>query len=185
MQETKDRIIGLADTLIKTKGFNAFSYKDISDPLAIRNAAIHYHFPVKADLGAAVIDQEIAGMEKVMAAWEHLPEDQQLRSLIDSFRQKCQDGKVCLMGSLSPDYDTLPENMQGLLRRFSTTVLDWASQCLEKGRNKGIFHFRGDPYDRALMVVSNLLSSLLLSRVMGATAFDRISTQLLRDLQDK
>lgn len=182
MQDTKEKIVGMADQLIKTKGFNAFSYKDIADPLAIKNAAIHYHFPGKADLGLAVIEREITDMEAAIATWATLPEDQQLTNLINSFENKCERGLVCIMGSLSPDYDTLPPNMQERLKNFSALVLEWTAQCLEKGREKQRFAFKGTSPDRALMIVSNLLASLLLSRVMGPGAFDRIRQQLLADI---
>ncbi|WP_343670253.1 TetR/AcrR family transcriptional regulator [Chitinophaga sp.] len=182
MQDTKEKIVGLADQLIKTKGFNSFSYKDIADPLAIRNAAVHYYFPTKADLGMAVIDQEINFMNTGIANWETLPEDQQLRHLIASFENKCNRHMVCIMGSLSPDYNTLPENMQARLRQFSASVIAWVTKCLENGQKKGIFHFKGTAGDRALLIVSNLLASLLLSRVMGETAFENISKQLLDDI---
>ena len=46
--ETKDKIRNLAEELIRTKGYNAFSYADLSAPLQIKNAAIHYHFPSNA-----------------------------------------------------------------------------------------------------------------------------------------
>lgn len=182
MQDTKEKIVGLADQLIKTKGFNAFSYKDISDPLAIRNAAVHYYFPSKADLGQAVLDQEISTLEAGIDSWQHLPEDQQLRHLIASFENKCNSHMVCIMGSLSPDYNTLPVNMQERLRQFSAAVIAWLTRLLETGREKDIFSFRGDAGDRALMIVSNLLASLLLSRVMGDSAFEKISKQLLDDI---
>ena len=183
MQDTKERIVGLADELIKTKGFNAFSYKDISDPLEIKNAAIHYYFPGKANLGTAVLEREIQQLEDTVKNWQDVPENEQLQQLIDSFGNKCERGLVCVMGSLSPDYETLPEDMQVLLRRFSSTVLDTVSTCLGNGRRKKLFKFKGEPYDRALLVVAGLLSSLLLSRVMGPTAFERITTQLMKDLQ--
>jgi AcrR family transcriptional regulator len=182
MQDTKEKIVGMADQLIKTRGFNAFSYKDISDPLAIKNAAIHYHFPGKADLGLAVIEREITGMEAGIAAWAILPEDQQLKNLINSFENKCEHGLICIMGSLSPDYETLPPTMQERLKNFSDMVLEWATECLQKGRDKQIFAFKGEPYDRALMIVSNLLASLLLTRVLGQEAFTKISKQLLDDI---
>lgn len=182
MQDTKDKIIGLADQLIKTRGFNSFSYKDISDPLAIKNAAVHYYFPNKADLGMAVLEQEFNFLNAGIANWETLPEDQQLRQLIASFENKCSSHMACIMGSLSPEYNTLPANMQERLKAFSASVITWVTQCLHNGREKGIFSFRGAAEDRALMIVSNLLASLLLSRVMGETAFEKISKQLLEDI---
>jgi AcrR family transcriptional regulator len=182
MQDTKERIIELADRLIKTRGFNAFSYKDISDPLEIKNAAIHYYFPSKADLGIAVINQEIGKLATNKLYWATFPENEQLQFLFDMFYQKSKQGYVCLMGSLSPDYETLPVSMQEKVQQMSNDVLEWATLCLENGRKKQLFHFKGKASDRALLVISNLLSSLLLSRVMGKEVFERMSCQLLNDL---
>ncbi len=182
MQDTKERIVSLADQLIKTRGYNAFSYKDISDPLEIKNAAIHYHFPTKTDLGIAVIDIEVERFILLSGKWATQPEDKQLKQLFETFNKKNKEGLVCLMGSLSPDYETFPSALQEKVTGMSSTFLNWTSECLEKGREKGLFHFDGDAYDRALLVMTNLLASLLLCRVMGNKVFSRITNQLLKDL---
>lgn len=54
-QNTKERILDIAENLIMSRGYNGFSYKNISLELNVKNAAIHYHFPAKKDLGLAVI----------------------------------------------------------------------------------------------------------------------------------
>ena len=41
--ETARQILDLAETLIQTRGYSAFSYQDIADSLGIRKASIHYH----------------------------------------------------------------------------------------------------------------------------------------------
>src|SRR3974390_2000756 len=55
--DTAEQILDLAETLIQTRGYSAFSYQDIADSLGIRKASIHYYFPSKADLGVAVVDR--------------------------------------------------------------------------------------------------------------------------------
>jgi len=47
--------VDLAEALIQSRGYSAFSYQDISDRLGIRKASIHYHFPSKTDLGVAAL----------------------------------------------------------------------------------------------------------------------------------
>ena len=39
--ETAEQILDLAETLIQTRGYSAFSYQDIADALGIRKASIH------------------------------------------------------------------------------------------------------------------------------------------------
>lgn len=183
MSDTKDKIISLADKLIRVKGFNAFSYKDIADPLQVKNAAVHYHFPAKADLGIGVLDKEMQSFTANTEKWKKLPADEQLAKLFEVFRRHCRAGNVCLMGSLAPDYETLAPDMQEKVWQMAQDIVTWVTACLEQGRKDKRFHFKGDAGDRALMVISNLQSSLLMARVMGAAVFDKISHQLLEDLR--
>ena len=64
--ETAEQILDLAETLIQTRGYSAFSYQDIADALGIRKASIHYHFPSKTELGIAVIDRYIARFDEAL-----------------------------------------------------------------------------------------------------------------------
>ncbi|ASZ09788.1 TetR family transcriptional regulator [Chitinophaga sp. MD30] len=183
MSDTKDKIIVLADQLIRSRGYNAFSYKDIADPLQVKNAAIHYHFQTKDALGISVIDQTIAAQEENRRKWAKLPEDQQLRLFIDAYgRRNKEEGLLCLMGALSPDYITLSPEMQLKLKEMGNIIIDWVANCLENGRKNNYFHFQGDAQDRAYMVMSNLLAALQLSRVVGKHIFSRVKQQLIKDL---
>ncbi|MEL7005841.1 MAG: helix-turn-helix domain-containing protein, partial [Bacteroidota bacterium] len=40
------------------RGYNAFSFSDISKPLGIKNAAIHYYYPTKEKLGIDILRKE-------------------------------------------------------------------------------------------------------------------------------
>ncbi len=61
---TREQIIQLADTLIRERGYNAFSFYDISKKIEFKTAYIHYHFPVKLNLGVAVIERHIKNLFK-------------------------------------------------------------------------------------------------------------------------
>ena len=56
VSDTKSAILERAMTLLQTRGFDGFSYKDISEPMGVKNAAIHYHYPSKTDLALAMIE---------------------------------------------------------------------------------------------------------------------------------
>ena len=55
--DTRERIIDKAFQLMLQRGFNGFSYRDIAEPLGVKNAAIHYHFPNKTDLVKALLEE--------------------------------------------------------------------------------------------------------------------------------
>jgi AcrR family transcriptional regulator len=183
VSDTREKILGLADEFIRRRGYNAFSYKDIGDSLGVKPAAVHYHFPSKEALGAAVLEREISAFRHNGEEWKQLSPEVRLRKLFTLFAGYQQRSLVCLMGSLCPDYDTLPPTMQTQISTYSAAILDWVTDVLEEGRRLGRLHFEGAPADRALLTLSALMSSLLLSRVKGEEAFDRITKQLLNDLK--
>ncbi|EQD50561.1 transcriptional regulator, TetR family, partial [mine drainage metagenome] len=45
----EEKIIDVAQQLVQSRGFNAFSYRDLADRISIRTASIHYYFPKKDD----------------------------------------------------------------------------------------------------------------------------------------
>src|ERR1700733_8531548 len=50
-------ILNVAERLAQTRGYNGFSYADISAQLGVTKASLHYHFPTKAELGRALIER--------------------------------------------------------------------------------------------------------------------------------
>src|SRR5690606_40708940 len=54
MGDTAQQIIDLAEDAIATKGYSAFSFREIAALMGIKSASIHYHFPTKPHLGLAV-----------------------------------------------------------------------------------------------------------------------------------
>src|SRR5256714_7189456 len=103
--DTAEQILDLAETLIQTRGYSAFSYQDIADSLGIRKASIHYHFASKADLGVAVVDRYI---ERFGAALVGIAGDEKQSSLamLDFYVQPylqfaSTPDRVCLSGALA------------------------------------------------------------------------------------
>jgi len=45
MVNTAERILDTAQALAQVRGYNGFSYADISAELAITKPSIHHHFP--------------------------------------------------------------------------------------------------------------------------------------------
>lgn len=166
MKDTRSHIISLADQLIRSKGYNAFSYADIAKQLNIKNAAIHYYFPSKSDLGMAVIDDTMDKFRATITAWQPLPYETQLHRYT-CMHEKTRDNKwVCLMGALSPIHDTLSPEMQEKLKEMAESILLWLTDLLDKGKADGSFHFTETPKAKAYCIQSSLLASLLLNKVL-------------------
>lgn len=179
MNDTRSEIIRLAGELIRSIGYNSFSYADISKKLDIKNAAIHYYFPSKGDLGVEVIRENLITFKELIENWKNLDYKRQFTNYIhmhDSFIKKSW---VCVVGSLSPSYDTLPENMQKELEKLVNTILEWLTDLLDKGRESNVFSFIETPRTKAFMIHSALLSSLQMNKVLKNDVYKSIQEGLL------
>ena len=179
MKVTKDEILNMADHLIRECGYNNFSYTDISVPLQIKNASIHYHFPSKSDLGVEVIKRSLDKFIAETAGWRALTHRQQLMKIVETYAQKKRLHCVCLVGALSPVYDTLSPAMQQELKNMVTLLLEKLVEVLTKGKEGGEFDFPESPKTKAYMIQSSLIASLLLDRVLQNEAFRTIQQEIL------
>jgi len=179
MNDTRSEIIRLAGELIRSIGYNSFSYADISKKLEIKNAAIHYYFPSKSNLGVEVIKENLLAFNELIAKWKKEDYKKQFANYIhmhDSFINKSW---VCVVGALAPSYDTLPENMQKELEKLVNTILEWLTDLLEKGRESSVFSFIETSRTKAFMVHSALLSSLQMNKVLKNDVYKSIQEGLL------
>jgi len=150
--------------------------------MEVRNATIHHYFPAKSDLGIAVIEEEIKKVALGQENYKDLSGVGQLKQLVGTFYDAGEEGLICLSGALTPEYDTLPAPLQDKVMEMCRAILDWMSACLGRAVEEGDLHFQGTAADRAILVMSALMSSLLLSRVLGIKVFISAMDRVLQDL---
>lgn len=180
MKDTKHKILDLAEHLVRTKGYNGFSYKDISTRLGMKNAAIHYHYPSKNDLGVAIIERTRANFVAASNRWKNLPEQEQLQQFIAIYQRSYAQHLVCLMGAMGPSFDNLPESIQANLKMMGTELKTWLENILNQGLKNGVFQFEGLAKEKASMIISALLSSLILSKVLGENVLENVVQGVLK-----
>jgi AcrR family transcriptional regulator len=185
MSVTREKIMELAEELILTKGYNAFSYQDISSELGIKNAAIHYFFPSKANLGTSIVKNNRQRFEEMVENMAIMKFDElkQLESFMRVYGKSSREQKICVIGSLGPDFYTLPEASRTELHQMTNRIVQWLESILESGRGKGLFAFKGNAHNRALLVLSNMVASLQLARITDKSEFKNIHQALLDDLK--
>lgn len=179
MNDTRSEIIRLANELIRSVGYNAFSYTDISKQLNIKNAAIHYYFPAKSDLGIAVIKENQSLFLDKTEQWSKLDYRQQYKKYITMHDSFIKTHWTCIVGSLAPSFDTLPENMQKELQKLVNMILDWLTDLLAKGKDSKVFDFKETPRTIANITHSALLSSLQMNKVLRNDIYKSIQEGLL------
>ena len=180
LKNTKSRILDLAKDLLQTLGFNAFSYHHISAALGVKNSAIHYHYPTKAVLGREVLERARLRARRWMEKVDELDDPAKKLSLfIEVYTVSLKNNdRICLVGSVSSDFLTIPEEMRQALRHMVDDIWAWLVKVLEEGRQKQVFHFPGEPLDKATAITSSLAGALQIARVMGHESYYNVVKQL-------
>ncbi len=180
---TKEEIVKIADTLIRDRGFNAFSFTDISGRLGMKNASIHYHFPTKTHLCIAVIQQHIALLDNMIERNEHKQPLVKLKAFLSIYSSTRAEDMVCLVGSLAADLHTLEAPVGKELKTFVAKIIEWVTQTLQEGKLKNDFHFETAARTKALMIITNMLASLQLTRLTGKKDFELIKETIINELK--
>ena len=182
---TKRAILDLAETLLQDKGYNGFSYADISSQLGFKNAAIHYHFPAKEELGCAVI-QRYRDRFKLWvnnARVKDLMPDKKLDWFFGIYTgMRSDNGKVCLAGSLETEFNSIPDALRTQTELMTREFLEWLAATLQEGREAGVFQFKGEPADKAALILSSLQGALQMARALGTKKFHAVVQQHKQDL---
>ncbi|GAA0892144.1 TetR/AcrR family transcriptional regulator [Fulvivirga kasyanovii] len=179
---TRDKILATAKNLILKVGYNAFSFSDISVPLGIKNAAIHYHFPGKEALGCAVIRKEHENVIKWKNEVDKLDPWQKLERFFRVYDKNMVHNRICMVGSISSDLYAVPESMRDCLHAMVVDINQWLTELLEEGRRLGTFQFHGPAEGKAAVVVTSLAAGLQIARVLGSDKFEQIKNQIKLDI---
>jgi TetR/AcrR family transcriptional repressor of nem operon len=183
--ETSIRILDVAERLVQTRGFNAFSYADISRALHITKASLHYHFPTKAKLGERLIERYrvafLAALDDIDGSCREA--GAKLRAYAGIYINVLERNRMCLCGMLAADYATLPKAMKDEVRRFFDANETWLVEVVESGRVNKEIAFSGSAVEAARLLVAALEGAMLLARSQGDPARLRSAAdQLLADL---
>ena len=185
ISNTKEQIIDTALQLLMQRGMNGFSYSDISEPLGIKNAAVHYHFPSKAKLIRTLIRESHQTLRKRTAefmAYGGSARDQ-LEGLFEFTMRQCECGQpVCLAGALSVDFEELSSGTKEALNRFMMDTLEWFTRVLETGREQGDFQFKGKSQEKAISIMASIQGARQFARIHGAKVLECTFGQIRTDL---
>jgi TetR/AcrR family transcriptional repressor of nem operon len=183
---TKDKILDLTSQILQERGYNGFSYSHISKQLGVRNAAIHYHFPTKADLGEAMIQRYQAQFNSWKEHHERKYPDQHQKlfeayiSITRSYIKKQRS--ICPLAVLESNFTVFPENMQLLTQTLSKDIRAWFSTILANGKDAGIFKFEGSAETKSLIISAALQGASMMANVESPEIFEITVEQIKQEL---
>lgn len=185
IENSKRTILNLAEALLQDKGFNGFSYANIASELGVKNAAIHYHYPSKEDLGIAVMQRYRERFKLWInnARVKNLTPEAKLDWFLSIYTtMRADQGKICLVGSMEAEFNSIPEGLQSEVQNLHKELLAWLQITLTEGREAEVFVFRGEPADKAALLLSTLQGALQMARALGPRKFHSVIEQIKLDL---
>jgi TetR/AcrR family transcriptional regulator, transcriptional repressor for nem operon len=188
-RDTREAILECAEELLQRRGYGGFAYQHIAVQLGIRNAAIHYHFPAKEDLGIALIrryrerfEAWAAALPASLDAWSRLQAYFGTYRSYLAERTADDDSRLCPGGALAAEFCALPEPMRLEARLLMRDMQEWLRHTLEDGRRDGALQFNGDALDKAVEIGAALQGGIQIARIAGVARFRQLLDQLALDL---
>lgn len=167
---TRELLIDLGESAIRTRGFGGFSYADLAAEAGIRKASIHHHFPAKTDLGLAVLERYAARLEEALAAFRTVQPDAAgaFRAAVSLYRDALGDGSsMCLCAAIAGDGERSSPAMLERLAAANALVIDWFAQLLRDGAADGSLDVPGGP------ARADALAAAMLAQLQGAQLLAR------------
>ena len=185
---TPDRILDVAERLMQTRGYNSFSYADVAAEIGITKAGLYHHFGSKAKLGHAVTERYAGRVFAAAGAIDASGLDASLR--LERYTQVyagvLSQGRLCLVGMLAAEFNTLPEPMQETIRQYISGSERWLAALIGQGRAAGKLFPIGTDREAALLLIGALEGAMLIAGPMNDKAgFNSSVRQLLATLRRK
>ncbi len=122
MLDTRETIMALGRATAQAHGYGGLSFRELAKAVGVKSASIHYHFPTKADLGAALArrywEDAIVALDAIRA--ESADVATCLRRYADIFRVAlADDNRMCMCGFMFAEYDDLPDAVKREVQAFA------------------------------------------------------------------
>lgn len=176
---TAQQILDVAQTMLRSRGYNAFSYADISEQVGIRKASIHYHFPAKDDLVKQLVRRY---RENMVLACDRIARSnasfhQQLFEFAALYREGLADGQICLCSMLTADFAVLSTTVREELWLYFQDTEGWLSALLQSGY--ALNPILADAEAKGLIALFQGAQLIVRMQEDSPAAFDRLIYPLL------
>ncbi len=167
MSDVREQLLDAALALIQRRGYHGFSFRDLAAEVGIKSASVHYHFPTKNDLCAALVRRYSASLGAALAAVDASDAGprERLRRFAGVFLDMSQQRNLCLCGALAADSSELDKATRREVQKALAAGENWLAKTLVDGRKAKVFRFKGAPKAPAHALLPGLQGALLLARV--------------------
>jgi len=162
-----ERIVDAAELLIKSKGYNGFSFEDLARQVGIRKPSIYHHFEAKMELGAIVAQRYTHRFRESLLRIEGATVDAKtrLQAYADLFETTYRTNRsLCICGMLGAEADSLPDEVNIEVRRFFAVNIEWLTMVLSEGIMKGSIRNIASAQDLAESFLDTMEGALITGR---------------------
>ncbi|MBQ4833809.1 TetR/AcrR family transcriptional regulator [Pseudoalteromonas sp. MMG010] len=172
----KEALLKAAESKVRIGGYGNFSFRELANEVGIKSASVHYHFPTKADLGAALAHQYTNSF--LAALGDPVAIKASGKNPIEVYSQLFRsalitDNKMCLCGLLGAESDSLPEQVRTEVKRFFNQNLAWLCSAHAENGDK-------NPAQSAIATVSILEGAMMISKSLDDNSYFEQVTQTLK-----
>src|ERR1700752_283243 len=168
MSDVATAIMDAAERRIRIGGFNGFSFREIAVDVGVKSSSVHYHFPTKENLAAAVI-QRYTEQTADLIERELQKEPNPVKVWVKAFRGTLHsEDRMCPCAVLGASSMDLPSEVSAEVKKFF-------KMCHEKLVEEGLSS------DEASQLLATITGALVVANaVRDLASSDRATRELMR-----
>lgn len=166
--DTKTNIIKTATRLIQTRGYNGYSYADVSKEVGVRKSSLHHHFPTKAQLSICVIEDYCEELVQALADFDlnFISPLDRLNAYFTLYNANLEKNCACVGGMMASESSTLEAPVLLAVTRFFEVNHKWLVKTLLAGEACGQFTLKASGGKHANHIISSSQGALILARAL-------------------
>ncbi len=159
----RDQLLAAAEKRARCGGYHSFSFRDLAGDVGVKSSSVHYYFPTKADMAAALAHRYTERTQESLGSPDGITPEEAVARVTALFRNALTvDDKMCLCGLFGAERDALPPNVE-------TAVADFFRMLL------AYLHSAIGPAYPAERLLAQLEGALILARTLrDPLVFDRV-----------
>lgn len=193
----RDEILDVTEAMIRQKGYNAVSAREVATATGIKSSSVHYYFPNKTDMVSAVVQRYTKNFLSQLGEPSELVNSQgdkyslaEVKShYVTAFRNALnKDKKLCLCAVLGAESGGLPDEVSAHTNVFFQSNIKWLVAALESTYDQDEScsqtlesNLKETLTNTAVHMLAALQGAMILSQTGGdLTMFDRVANELLK-----
>lgn len=175
-------ILDAAQAMMQTVGYNGLSFRDIAAAVGIKSASVHYHYPTKGALGAAVVRRytDVLLAQFAALADRGVSPRAAIGAYVAAMKQTLErDGRMCLAGILAAEIAAVPPEVRAEVSRFVDLNVAWLADVI--GGLTGNDAAGAPTRDHAIAIFAGLEGAMMIARAADdLSRFDAIVATMRR-----